>query len=101
MNDLLTVNVNADVRHQWIWTAAELDSLAWAVGDSAWRLSLPRAGDLGAASVARATLRARWSSSTSLDGMVTTGWTTLVDAPISVADFQSEWALDFLSPLGS
>ena len=41
MNDLLTVNVNADVRHQWIWTAAELDSLAWAVGDSAWRLSLP------------------------------------------------------------
>ena len=99
MNDLLTVNVNADVRHQWVWTAAELDSLAWAVGDSAWRLSLPRAGDLGAASAGRATLRARWSASASLDGVVTSGWTTLVDGPIAVADFQSEWTLDFLDPL--
>lgn len=99
MNNLLTVDVDSDVRHQWVWTAAELDLIAWAPGDSAWRMSLPRAGDLGAASVGRATLRARWSSSASLDGMVTSGWTTLVDAPIAVADFESEWALDFLSPL--
>ena len=99
MNDPLTVNVMEDVRHQWIWTSAELDSLSWAVGDSAWRLALLRAGDLGAAFVGRATLRARWSEFSSLTNIVTSGWSTLVDGPISVSDMQAEWHLDFLNPL--
>ena len=46
----------------------------------------------------RLTLRARWTDTDALDGMLTSGWTTLVDGPASVADFMGEWHLDFNQP---
>ena len=71
MNDLANTTLEDQTRHQWLWSAAELDSLGWAVGDTAWRMSLPRAGNLGASSVDRATLRVRWTATTALGGIVT------------------------------
>ena len=97
--DNVDVNLEGQRRHQWIWTAEELDSLGWATGDTAWRMSLPRAGNLAASSVGRLTLRARWTATSSLEGMVTSGWTTLVDGPAAVGDMAWAWDLDFLSPL--
>ena len=98
-NDLLNMALAEDVRHQWLWTASELDALGWESGNVAWRLSLPRAGNLSAASVARATLRARWTSTSALDGIVTSGWLTLVDGPVSVQDMEVAWDLDFTQSL--
>ena len=87
------------VRHQWLWTASDLDAMGWENGGVAWRMSLPRAGNLAASSVARVTLRARWTSTTALEGMVTTGWQTLVDGPVSVSDMAWAWDLDFVQSL--
>ena len=97
-NDVLSTTLQDQVRHQWMWTEAELDSLGWSVGDSAWRLSLPRAGNLSASSVSRMTLRVRWTSTESLQGMVTAGWTTLADGPIAVGDMAWAWDVDFAMP---
>ena len=97
-SELVTAEAEEGVRHQWMWHASELDSLGWAVGDSAWRWVLPRAGQLNASSVGRLTLRARWTDTAALEGMLTSGWTTLVDGPASVADFMGEWHLDFNQP---
>ena len=91
--------LEGQTRHQWLWSAAELNDLGWMPGDSAWRMSLPRAGNLAASEVARLTLRARWTSVEALSGMVTSGWTTLVDGPVSVGDMAGSWDLDFLQPL--
>ena len=99
MNDLANTTLEDQTRHQWLWSAAELDSLGWAVGDTAWRMSLPRAGNLGASSVDRATLRVRWTATTALGGIVTTGWTTLADGPLSVGDMAWSWDVDFGQPL--
>ena len=99
MNDLASTTLEDQVRHQWLWSAEELDSLGWLVGDSAWRMSLPRAGNLGAASVDRATLRVRWTSTTALSGVVTSGWTTLADGPLAVGDMSPSWDVDFGQPL--
>ena len=99
MNDLANTALEDQTRHQWLWSAAELDSLGWAVGDTAWRMSLPRAGNLGASSVDRATLRVRWTATTALEGIVTTGWTTLADGPIVVGDMAWSWDVDFGQPL--
>ena len=99
MNDLASTTLEDQVRHQWLWSAEELDSLGWLVGDSAWRMSLPRAGNLGAASVDRATLRIRWTSTTALSGVVTSGWTTLADGPLAVGDMSPSWDVDFGQPL--
>ena len=99
MNDLANTTLEDQTRHQWLWSAAELDSLGWAVGDTAWRMSLPRAGNLGASSVDRATLRVRWTATTALGGIVTTGWTTLADGPLAVGDMAWSWDLDFGQPL--
>ena len=62
-------------------------------------MSLPRAGNLGASSVDRATLRVRWTATTALEGIVTTGWTTLADGPIVVGDMAWSWDVDFGQPL--
>lgn len=97
-NDVLSTTLQDQVRHQWMWTEAELDSLGWSVGDSAWRLSLPRAGNLSASSVSRLTLRARWTSTESLQGVVRTGWTTLADGPVAVGDMAWAWDVDFAMP---
>jgi hypothetical protein len=97
--ELLSTPLADGVRHQWLWTAEELDAIGWEAGNVAWRMSLPRAGDLGASSVARATLRARWTSTTALDGILTTGWLTLVDGPASVSNMEAFWALDFVQAL--
>ena len=99
MNDLANTTLEDQTRHQWLWSAAELDSLGWAVGDTAWRMSLPRAGNLGASSVDRATLRIRWTATTALGGIVTTGWTTLADGPLAVGDMAWSWDMDFGQPL--
>ena len=99
MNDLANTTLEDQTRHQWLWSAAELDSLGWLVGDSAWRMSLPRAGNLGAASVDRATLRVRWTATTALSGVVTSGWTTLADGPLAVGDMSWSWDVDFGQPL--
>ena len=99
MNDLTNTTLEDQTRHQWLWSAAELDSLGWAVGDTAWRMSLPRAGNLGASSVDRATLRVRWTATTALGGIVTTGWTTLADGPLAVGDMAWSWDVDFGQPL--
>ena len=99
MNDLANTTLEDQTRHQWLWSAAELDSLGWAVGDTAWRMSLPRAGNLGASSVDRATLRVRWTATTALGGIVTTGWTTLADGPLAVGDMAWSWDVDFGQPL--
>ncbi len=99
MNDLANTTLEDQTRHQWLWSAAELDSLGWAVGDTAWRMSLPRAGNLGASSVDRATLRVRWTATTALGGIVTTGWTTLADGPLAVGDMAWSWDMDFGQPL--
>ena len=87
------------VRHQWLWTSEELDSMAWGVDEEAWRLELPRSGNLSASSIARATLRARWTSANMLDGMVSSGWFQLVDAPLEVGDFEGTLTFDFGQPL--
>lgn len=86
-------------RTQWLWHADELDSMGWAVGHDAWRLRLDRAEVGEAVAVGRWTVRARWTNATSLDGMVTAGWTTLVDGPVSVSADDGAWALDFGVPL--
>ena len=99
MNDLASTTLEDQVRHQWLWSAEELDSLGWLVGDSAWRMSLPRAGNLGTSSVDRATLRVRWTSTTALSGVVTSGWTTLADGPLAVGDMSPSWDVDFGQPL--
>ena len=99
MEESAEVLLDDQVRHQWMWTTTELDSMGWVEGDSAWRMSLPRAGNLAASSVSRVTLRARWTESSSLESMVTSGWTTLVDGPVSVGDMAWAWDLEFLSPL--
>ncbi|MGB1384724.1 MAG: LamG-like jellyroll fold domain-containing protein [Flavobacteriales bacterium] len=97
--ELLSSALGDGVRHQWLWTADELDALGWENGNVAWRMSLPRAGNLSAASVARATLRARWTTATALDGIVTSGWLTLVDGPVAANDMQWAWELDFVQAL--
>ncbi len=98
-NEVLSSALGDGVRHQWLWTADELDALGWENGNVAWRMSLPRAGNLSAASVARATLRARWTTAAALDGIVTSGWLTLVDGPVAVNDMQWAWDLDFVQAL--
>ena len=74
---------------------------AWAgVRDEhVWRWALPRAGNLSASSARRVTLRARWTGQTSLESMSSTGWTTLVDGPVSAGDFSASWMLDFQQSL--
>ena len=87
-------SLSDQTRTQWLWTSDELDSLAWGEGEDVWRVELPRSGNLSAASVGRATLRARWTETTSLQGMLTSGWTTLFDGPVEVLDMMPFWTLD-------
>ena len=94
MNDLSLTTLEDQVRHQWLWSAEELDSLGWFVGDSAWRMSLPRAGNLSAASVDRATLRVRWTS-TGLEWRGDFWLDDLADGPLAVGDMSPSWDVDF------
>jgi hypothetical protein len=98
-NELVEMALEGQTRHQWLWSSEELEAMGWEVGSSAWRLRLPRSGSSAPMHVDRATLRARWTETSSLDGMITTGWTTLVDGPLDLFDGQEVWELDFLQAL--
>ena len=97
--EMMTSSLGNERRHQWMWHAHELDSLGWSPDEHVWRWALPRAGNLSASSARRVTLRARWTAQTSLESMSSTGWTTLVDGPVSAGDFSASWVLDFQQSL--